>query len=119
MKAFLAGRYNGLKCAIVGLKRLVKEHSIITQLCIAAFFITAGFYFQISRIEWMFQLFCFGLVLSVEGLNTAVEELCDFMHPEHHPKIGMIKDIGAGAVLLTGIFSFIIMVIIYYPYIFS
>jgi len=119
MKAFLAGRYNGMKCAIVGLKRLVKEHSIIAQLCTAIFFIVAGFYFQITRIEWMFQLVCFGLVLSVEGLNTAVEELCDFVHPERHTKIGKIKDIGAGAVLITGIFSFIIMVIIYYPYIFD
>lgn len=119
MKAFLEGRYNGMRCAIVGLKRLLKEHSIIAQLCIAVFFMALGFFFKINRIEWIFQFVCFGLVLSVEGLNTALEELCDFVHPERHPKIGMIKDIAAGAVLLTGIFSFIVMVMIYYPYIFT
>lgn len=119
MKEFIIGRGNGMKCAILGLKRLIKEHSIIAQLCIATFFIAIGIFFNITKIEWIFQLLCFGLVLSVEGLNTAIEELCDFVHPERHPKIGLIKDIGAGAVLFTGIFSFIVMVIIYYPYIFN
>ncbi len=119
MKLFMIGRFNGMKYAIVGLKRLFKEHSIIAQLCVAAFFTALGFYFHITKTEWIFQMLCFGLVLSVEGLNTAVEELCDFVHKDRHPKIGEIKDIGAGAVLFTGIFAFIVMIIIYYPYIFN
>ena len=38
-----------------------------------------------------------GLIMSLEGLNTAIEEIADFIHPEHHKKIGLIKDLAAGA----------------------
>ena len=64
----------------------------------------AGFYFGISKAEWIFQTFAIGLVLSVEGLNTAVEKIADFIHPDYHEKIGFIKaDIeGAEPQLLRG-----------------
>jgi diacylglycerol kinase (ATP) len=38
------------------------------------------------------------VVLAVEFLNTAVEKLCDYVHPQHHPQIGQVKDIGSAAV---------------------
>lgn len=40
-------------------------------------------------------------VLAVEFLNTAVEKLCDHLHPDHHPAIGRVKDLGSAAVLCT------------------
>jgi diacylglycerol kinase (ATP) len=45
----------------------------------------------------MFQILGFGLILTAESLNTAVEKLCDFVHPEYHKKIGFVKDIASGA----------------------
>ncbi len=48
------------------------------------------------------------MVLSTEGMNTAVEKMADFIHKEHHPKIGFIKDISAGAVSFA-MFTFIII----------
>lgn len=38
-------------------------------------------------------------LLAVELLNTAIEKLCDHVTPEHHPQIGIIKDLGSAAVL--------------------
>jgi diacylglycerol kinase (ATP) len=38
-------------------------------------------------------------LLAVELLNTAVEKLADHITPEHHPQIGLVKDIGSAAVL--------------------
>ncbi len=42
-----------------------------------------------------------GLVLVAELANTAVETLADRLHPEHHPEIGVAKDVAAGAVLIA------------------
>ncbi len=78
----------------------------------------AGFYFEISNIEWILQLFAIAMVLGIEGLNTAVEKLSDYIQPKFDPKIGLIKDISAGAVMLVSIAATIIGFIIYLPKIF-
>ena len=47
------------------------------------------------------------LILAVELLNTAIEELADHLAPAAHPAIGRVKDFGSAAVfcalLLAGI----------------
>lgn len=119
MKDFIIGRAKSLKYAIRGMFLLLKtEHSIISQLSISFVLIVMGFYFEISRIEWIIQILLIGFVLAVEGMNTAVEKLCDFIHPEFHSRIGFIKDIAAGAVSFAAISSMTITCIIYYHYIF-
>lgn len=75
----------------------------------------AGFYFEISRTEWLFQILVLGLVLSIEGLNTAVEKIADFIHPNFHEKIGFIKDIAAGAVFFAAMTAIAVILIIYIP----
>jgi diacylglycerol kinase (ATP) len=77
--------------------------------------IVAGLYFNISREEWMFQTLAIGLVLSIEGLNTAVEKVADFIHPEFHHRIGFIKDIAAGAVFFAAMTAIAIGLMIYIP----
>jgi diacylglycerol kinase (ATP) len=67
----------------------------------------------------MFQLFAIGLVLSVEGMNTAIEKIADFIHPDYHQKIGFIKDIAAGAVFFAAVIAIIIGLLIYYPYVYN
>ena len=73
------------------------------------------FYFNISTTEWLFQTLAIGLVLSIEGLNTAVEKVADFIHPEYHERIGFIKDIAAGAVFFAAMTAIAIGLIIYLP----
>lgn len=75
----------------------------------------AGFYFDISNTEWLFQTLAIGFVMSIEGLNTAVEKIADFIHPNYHERIGFIKDIAAGAVLFAALTAVIIGLIIYLP----
>ena len=76
-----------------------------------------GFAFDITATEWLFQILAIGLIMSLEGMNTAVEAIADFIHPEFHVKIGHIKDIAAGAVFIVAITATIIGLIIYIPYI--
>ena len=54
-------------------------------------------------------------VLSIEGLNTAVEKVADFIRPEYHERIGFIKDIAAGAVFFAAMTAIAIGIIIYIP----
>ncbi len=87
----------------------------MVQFSTALLLIAAGFYFKISTTEWLFQTLAIGLVLSIEGLNTAVEKVADFIHPEYHERIGFIKDIAAGAVFFAALTAIAIGLIIYLP----
>ncbi|SNV38294.1 diacylglycerol kinase family protein [Chryseobacterium taklimakanense] len=60
---------------------------------------------------------CFG-VMSTEILNTAIEKICDFVHPEFDERIKFIKDISAGAVTLMAILAVIVGFLVYPKYLF-
>jgi diacylglycerol kinase (ATP) len=53
--------------------------------------------------------------LSIESLNTAVEKIADFIHPDFHEKIGFIKDIAAGAVMFAAMAAIAVGLLIYVP----
>ena len=114
--SFFTGRLKSISFALKGAYKLITtEHSIMIQFSIAILLVIAGFYFHISREEWMMQTLAFGLVLGIESLNTAVEKIADFIHPEFHERIGFIKDIAAGAVMFTAIASIVVGLLIYAP----
>ncbi len=113
---FIENRIKAFKFAFKGFYILIsQEHSIIAQVIIAVLVTILGFVMNISPTEWLFQIFAIGLILSVESLNTAIERLADFIHPEHHKKIGIIKDIGAGAAFFAAVTAIIIGLVIYLP----
>ncbi|HBK72531.1 MAG TPA: diacylglycerol kinase [Flavobacteriaceae bacterium] len=114
--SFFIGRIKSLKFAIRGVLLLITtEHSIMVQFSIAILVTILGFVMDISAIEWMFQLLAIGMVLVAESLNTGIEKLSDFIHPDYHKRIGFIKDISAGAATFAAIIAFIIGLIIYIP----
>ncbi|WKW46625.1 diacylglycerol kinase family protein [Myroides sp. JBRI-B21084] len=114
--SFLLGRIKSITYALKGFYLLITtEHSIITQLIIGVLMCGAGFYFKITKIEWLFQIFAIGLVLTAESLNTAIEAICDYIQPNFDKKIGFIKDIAAGAVTFAALTAVIIGAIIYIP----
>lgn len=113
---FVKGRLKSVSYAFKGAVKLIStEHSVMVQFSLGILMTIAGFYFDISHEEWLFQIFAIGLVLSVEGLNTAVEKVADFIHPNYHEKIGFIKDIAAGAVFFAAMTAIAIGLIIYIP----
>lgn len=97
------------------IKLITTEHSVMVQSSIGVLLIVAGIYFDITMTEWLFQTLAIGLVLSIEGLNTAVEKIADFIHPNYHEKIGFIKDIAAGAVFFAAMTAIAIGLMIYVP----
>jgi diacylglycerol kinase (ATP) len=114
--SFFSGRLKSVYYAFNGaIKLITTEHSIMVQFSIAIVMVIAGFYFHITKTEWLFQMLSIGLVMSVEGLNTAVEKVADFIHPDYHERIGFIKDISAGAVVFAALTAIFIGLIIYVP----
>lgn len=115
--SFFTGRIKSIKYAVVGAYKLITtEHSVMVQFSIGIIITILGFVFGITKTEWMFQTMAIGIVLATEGVNTAVEKIADFIHPEFHTRIGFIKDIAAGAVTFAAITAFTVGAIIYVPY---
>ncbi|APZ47641.1 diacylglycerol kinase [Polaribacter reichenbachii] len=113
---FIIGRIKSLKFALKGMWILVTtEDSIKAQLFCAIIATIMGFYFEISTTEWALQFIIIGLVLVAEAANTAIEEVADFIHPDYHKKIGLIKDIAAGAPSFAALISLIVAGFIYVP----
>ncbi len=94
------------------------EASIKVQVFIALVMTAAGFFFEISNTEWSVQILTIAVIMGAEGLNTAIEKMADYVQPEFDKKIGTIKDVSAGAVMLVSIAATIIGLIIYLPKIF-
>lgn len=118
-EGFLINRIKSIGFAFKGAFLLVKtEASIQIQFVIAIIMTLAGFYWNLSATEWALQCLAIGLVMAIEGLNTAVEKLSDFVHPHKHSKIGFIKDISAGAVFIAAVTAIVVGFIIYYPKLF-
>ncbi len=115
-ESFLLNRLRGVRYALRGALLLIRtEASIKAQLFISLIVTAAGFYFEISSMEWILQILAIAIVLGIYGLNTAVEMLADYVQPEFDKKIGFIKDVSAGAVMIVSIAAIIIGLIIYLP----
>lgn len=94
---------------------ITTENSIIAQVIIGILITILGFVFKLSATEWMFQIIALGLILVAESLNTGIEKIADFIHPDYHKEIGKIKDISAGASFFAVLTAVIIGLIIYLP----
>ena len=76
------------------------------------------FYFKLNSTDVALILVVCFLVLIAETINTAIEKICDFVEPNFNKKIGLIKDISAGAVILATLLSIIVGVLVYSKYFF-
>jgi len=54
-------------------------------------------------------------VLTAEIINTAIENIADFLTIENNNKIKTIKDLSAAAVLISALTALIIALIIFLP----
>ena len=94
---------------------LKKESNIKIHLFMALMVTIFGFILKISLTEWCICLVLFGLIISLEMVNTALEAVVDLVTSEKRPLAGYAKDTAAGAVLAASIFAAIVGVIIFVP----
>lgn len=103
--------------AIRGLKHVFKsEQNFRIQVFVGLFVLLAAFYFPLRSWEVILIVLLVLLVLLVEILNTVFEYFSDLLKPRLHHYVGVIKDVMAGAVLLTSLVATVVGIIIFYPY---
>ena len=112
MKTF----FNPLLFTLQGMKQFFsRDRNGQIQMVIGITAIILGFTVSLSSYQWLLVLFCIGLVISLEMINSAIERFCDLVTTDFHPSIKIIKDVAAGAVLVASITSLIIGLIIFIP----
>jgi len=77
--------------------------------------IVAGVLFHISVTEWCICLVLFGLILSLELVNTAIEAVVDFVTEDKKPLAKLAKDTAAGAVLIAAVMAAMAGLLIFVP----
>ena len=86
------------------------------HLVVTIYVLTFSSILQISKVEYAVVLITIALVIGAEAINTSIEKLCDFSCDKYNEKIGIVKDISAGAVLVVSICAvFVGAFILYKP----
>ena len=91
------------------------ERNVKIHITIMILVIIAGIVLKINTQEWIICIILFGLVISLELVNSAIEATVDIAMPEINEKAKVAKDVAAGAVLVSAIASAIIGLIIFIP----
>lgn len=111
-----SARARSFRYAFSGLRRFIyTEHNARLHLAATVAVVIAGFWFRINYLEWLSVIAVTGLVWIAEAVNTVLEKLLDWLHPEQHPVVGQLKDLAAGAVLIAAITAAITGGIIFLP----
>lgn len=92
-----------------------EEQNMKVHITIMILVIISGIMLKISKIEWIICIILFGLVISMELINTAIENTVDLITKEKNEKAKIAKDVAAGAVLVSAIASAIIGLIMFVP----
>lgn len=108
--------YKSFGFAFEGIFAVVKkERNMQIHCCMMVLVILAGLFFQISAVEWCICFVLFGLIMSLELVNTAVESVVDLVTEERRPLAKLAKDAAAGAVLIASIMAAVAGLIIFLP----
>lgn len=119
-KSYFRTRANSFKYAFNGIFIAIISEANIKIHIIAASLVTAmAIYFRISNAEWILLILTMGFVISAELFNSAIESLTDLVSPGQNTIAGKVKDIAAGAVLVSAIAAAIIGLLIFLPKIIS
>ena len=111
-----ADRIRSFEYAFSGLRVLLKEeHNARIHLVITVAVILAAIFFRISALEWLVMILTIGFVFVTEIVNTAMEDIADFISPQRDDRIKRIKDLGAAAVVVAAFAAVAIGIIIFLP----
>ncbi len=96
---------------------LKSEKNFRFEIVTAVVAVIAGLLLPLSALERSLIFLSIALVLVLELVNTAFERVMDILKPRIHPYARVIKDMMAGAVLLTTLTAIAIGITIFLPHI--
>lgn len=113
----LVARLRSFVFAAEGLRDLFRyEHNAWIHVGAATIVVILGALLRVTINDWRWLILSIALVWAAEAGNTAVEQLCDLVHPGRHPVVKRVKDLAAGAVLLCALSAMLIGAVTFLPY---
>lgn len=109
---------NSFKYALEGLFYVLHtEANFRLHIFVALIVCAAAAFFNFSNTEWMLLILTISFVLALEMINTVFEIVVDHLWQEEHPRAKIIKDVGAGTVLIGALAACLIGIILFLPHI--
>ncbi|MBM7560322.1 diacylglycerol kinase family protein [Marinitoga litoralis] len=103
-----------LSYAIKGLFEVFRtQRNFKIQSTFAIIALTLSFVLNLEESQILWITLAISMVLILETINTLVEKLMDLLHPNYNPIVGIIKDLGAAAVLIAATFSIVVAVVVF------
>lgn len=108
--------FEAITFAVAGVREAyARDANVRRQMAIAAWVIFLGVLFRISALEFAVLFLTTGLVLGLEMINAALEQIEDIVWPEYREAVKRSKDIAAGAVLVASVAALIVGLLIFLP----
>ncbi|HOV79714.1 MAG TPA: diacylglycerol kinase [Bacillota bacterium] len=103
--------------AVAGIVYAVRtQRNMKIHLAAAFLVLLLGICLRVSSRDLLFLFFAITLVIMAEMINTAIEGLVDLNVKEFHPVAKNVKNIAAGAVLITVLNSVVVAYVVFYPH---
>ena len=115
----IADRFRSFRFAFEGVAGFFRtEHNAWVHAAATVVMLILAAVTKVSATEYCILIIAAGFVWFAEIINTAVENMMDFVHPEKNPAVGRIKDLAAAAVLIASSTAFAAGLIIFIPKLF-
>ncbi len=108
--------WHSFKYAGAGLSvALHTQRNFRIHLAVAVAVVALGLWLGLPASAWALLALTIGIVLFAELTNSALELLVDLVSPDYHPLAGQVKDLAAGAVLVTALTAVVVGLLILGP----
>jgi len=117
---FVGGRIRAVRYVWRGMRMMLgQEHSFQTQTGLLVLSLVLGVYLHFSAVDWALFVLAWGLILTAETLNTAIERLADKVEPAYDEQIRDVKDLAAGGVGWAALAGLVVLLIIIFQKIYT
>ena len=111
MKKFIKSFKYAFEGILTGIK---EEQNMKIHIIIMILVIIFGIMLKINTTEWIICILLFGLVISMELMNTAIENTVNLITKEKNQQAKIAKDVAAGAVVLSACNALIVGYFIFF-----
>ena len=109
-------RVESFRYAFAGIWYTLKtQRNAQIHLGIATIIIILGLALKLTLTEWAILTLTTGFVVATEMLNTVAEAAMDYATTDFNPQVKIVKDVAAGAVLVSAITAVIVGLLILGP----
>lgn len=109
--------YASFNHAIQGVVHVVRtEKNMRIHLALGLLVVLLATVLRISRVELIALILTIGIMFVAELLNTAIEEVVNLITTEYHPLAKIIKNVSAGAVLVSALTAIAIGYLVFIDY---